>query len=154
MQNQFDYAIISGGCIGVLIALVLQREQLNTKIILFEGSKTKTASKDTSKIIRTPYIDEEYVSLAKEAKEKQETKLPYYNFYRKTRWIQVVRGDNYKPFFKYPEERSIKVEDLIDIVRSRDLPQLGAREELQLMEDIRVADSALVLEVVAMEAVD
>ena len=72
MQNQFDYAIVGGGCIGVSIALALQREWPNAKIILFEGSETKTASKDTSKIIRTPYIDEEYVSLAEEAKEKWE----------------------------------------------------------------------------------
>jgi glycine/D-amino acid oxidase-like deaminating enzyme len=154
MQNQFDYAIVGGGCIGVSIALALQREWPNAKIILFEGSETKTASKDTSKIIRTPYMDEEYVSLAEEAKEKWETKLPYRNFYRKTGWIQVVRGDNYKPFFKYPEERLIKVEDLSDMVRSRHPPQLGAGEELWLMEDIGVADSALVLEAVAMEAAD
>jgi glycine/D-amino acid oxidase-like deaminating enzyme len=154
MQNQFDYAIVGGGCIGVSIALALQREWPNAKIILFEGSETKTASKDTCKIIRTPYMDEEYVSLAKEAKEQWETKLPYRNFYRKTGWIQVVRGDNYKPFFKYPEERSIKVEDLTDMVRSRGPPQLDAGEELWLMEDIGVADSALVLEAVAMEAAD
>ncbi|KAH8587264.1 hypothetical protein B0O99DRAFT_747693 [Bisporella sp. PMI_857] len=62
MQNQFDYAIVGGGCIGVSIALALQKEWPNAKIILFEGSETKTASKDTSKIIRNPYIDEEYVS--------------------------------------------------------------------------------------------
>jgi hypothetical protein len=46
------------------------------------------------------------------------------------------------------------VKDLTDMARSRDLPQLGAGEELWLIEDIRVADSALVLEVVAMEAAD
>ena len=140
--------------IGVSIALALQREWPNAKIILFEGCETKTTSKDTSKIIRTPYMDQEYVSLADEAKENWETKLPYRNFYRKTGWIQVVRGDNYKPFFKYPEERLIKVEDLSDMVHSRDPPQLDAGEELWLIEDIGVADSALVLEAVAMEAAD
>jgi sarcosine oxidase / L-pipecolate oxidase len=154
MQTQFDYAIVGGGCMGVSTALALQRESPNAKIILFEGAETKTASKDTGKIIRTPYTDEGYVSLAEEAKGKWETELPYRNFYRKTGWIQVVRGDNYKPFFKYPEERSIKVEDLSDMVRSRDPPQLDAGEELWLMEDIGVADSALVLEAVALEAAD
>ena len=65
-------------------------------------------------------MDKEYVLLAKEAKEKWETKLSYRNFYHKTEWIQVVCGDNYKPFFKYPKERLIKVEDLTDIIRLRD----------------------------------
>jgi glycine/D-amino acid oxidase-like deaminating enzyme len=80
MQDQFDYAIIGGGCMGVSTALALQREWANARIILFEGSETKTASKDTGKIIRTPYMDEEYVSLAEEAKGKWETELPYRNF--------------------------------------------------------------------------
>lgn len=82
MQNQYDFAVIGGGCFGVSTALALQREWLNAKIILFEGSETKTASKAFWKTIRTPYFDEEYVLLAGEAKEKWETLLPYCEFYR------------------------------------------------------------------------
>jgi glycine/D-amino acid oxidase-like deaminating enzyme len=70
MPNQYDYAIIGGGCMGVSTALALQRESPNARIILFEGSETKTASKDNYKIIRTPYMDEEYVSLARESERK------------------------------------------------------------------------------------
>ena len=70
MQNQFDFVIIGGGCFGVSTALALQREWPDAKIILFEGSETKTASKAFWKTIRTPYTDEEYVPLAKEAEEK------------------------------------------------------------------------------------
>jgi len=41
MQKQFDFAVIGGGCFGVLTACVLQREWPNAKIILFEGSERK-----------------------------------------------------------------------------------------------------------------
>lgn len=150
MQNQFDFVVIGGGCFGVSTALALQREWPGAKIILLEGSETKTASKAFWKTIRTPYTDEEYVPLAKEAKEKWQTERPYCNFYRQTGWIQAVRGGNYKPF--HSEERPIKAEDLSDMVHSRDPPQLDSGEELWLNEDIGVAHSALAVEAVAVEA--
>lgn len=151
MQNQFDYAIIGGGCFGVSTALALQIEQPNAKIILFEGSETKTASKGFWKTIRVPYMDEEYVPLAEESKQKWRTKRPYCKFYRPNiGWVQAVRGDSYKPF--HSKERSIKAEDLSDMVRSRDPPQLDSGEELWLNEDIGVAHSTLAVEAVAAEA--
>ena len=85
MQNHFDYAIVGGGRIGVSTALALQRESPNAKIILFEGSETKTASKDGLKSIRIPYRDEEYVSLARESEGKWKNEFPFCNFYRQTR---------------------------------------------------------------------
>ncbi|KAI0526163.1 FAD dependent oxidoreductase [Xylaria bambusicola] len=149
-QNHFDYVIVGGGCMAFLAALALQRESPNAKVIIFEGSETAIASKGICKIIRTLYMDNEYVLLAEEAKKKWKTELPYRNFYRWTGWVQVVRGDNYVPF--HPGERSIKAEDLLHIVRSRDPPQLDIAEKLWLNEDIGLADSALVLEAVAVEA--
>jgi sarcosine oxidase/L-pipecolate oxidase len=119
-QKHFDFAVIGGGCFGVLTARALQREWPNAKIILFEGSKTKTASKAFWRTIRVPYIDEEYVPLAKEAEEKWQTERPFCNFYRRTRWIQAVHRGSYKPF--HLGERSIKAENLSDMVYSRDPP--------------------------------
>lgn len=149
-QNHFDYVIVGGGCMAFSAALALQRESPNAKIIIFEGSETATASKGICRIIRTPYVDNEYVLLAEEAKKKWETELPYRNFYRRTGWVQVVRGDNYVPF--HSGERSIKAEDLSHMVHSRDPPQLDIEEKLWLNEDIGLADSALALEAVALEA--
>ncbi|KAF1962895.1 FAD dependent oxidoreductase [Byssothecium circinans] len=149
-QYHFDYIIVGGGCMAFSAALALQRESPNAKIIIFEGSETATASKGICRIIRTPYMDNEYVLLAEEAKKKWETELPYRNFYRRTGWVQVVRGGNYVPF--HLEERLIKAEDLSHMVRSRDAPQLDIEEKLWLNEDIGVADSALALEAVAVEA--
>jgi glycine/D-amino acid oxidase-like deaminating enzyme len=150
IQNQFNYAVIGGGCFGVSTALALQIEQPNAKIILFEGSETKTASKAFWKTIRIPYMDEEYVPLAEESEQKWQTEHPYRKFYRRTGWIQVVCGGSYKPF--HSKERSIKAEDLSDMVRSRDPPQLDSGEELWLNEEIGVAHSALTVEAVAAEA--
>jgi hypothetical protein len=62
----------------------------------------------------------------------------------------VVYRGSYKPF--YLRERSIKAEDLSDMVYSCDPPQLDSGEELWLNEDIRVAHSALAVKVVAAEA--
>lgn len=151
MQN-FDYIIIGGGCFGVSTALALQRARPNAKTILFEGSETKTASKGIRRIIRAPYMDEEYVLLAKDAKKIWEGELPYCNFYHRAGWIQVVRGNNYVPFPTDPEERLIKAEELSHMVNSRDLPRLDTGEELWLNEDIGVADAARALEAVAVEA--
>ena len=150
LQNHFDYAVVGGGVMGVSATLALQRESPNAKIIIFEGEETKTASKGIWKIIRTPYMDKEYVLLAEEAKKKWETELPYCNFYRRTGWIQEVRGGNYVPF--HLGERLIKADDLSHMVRSRNLPQLDTEKQLWLNEDIGVADAALVLEAVAVEA--
>ena len=150
LQNHFDYAVIGGGVMGVSAALALQRESPSAKIIIFEGEEMKTASKGICKIIRTPYMDKEYAMLAEEAKKKWETELPYYSFYRRTGWIQEVRGGNYVPF--HPGERLITAEDLSHMVRSQNPPQLDAEKELWLNEDIGVADATLALEAVAVEA--
>lgn len=90
-------------------------------------------------------MDKEYALLAEEAKKKWETELPYQTFYRRTRWIQEVRGGNYVPF--HLGERLIEADDLSHMVRSRDPPQLDTEKELWLNEDIGVADVALTLEV-------
>ena len=150
LQTHFDYAIIGGGIMGVSAALALQREWPRAKIIIFEGEKTRTASKGICKIIRTPYMDKDYVLLAEEAKKKWETELPYCNFYRRTGWIQEVRGSCYVPF--HAGERLIKPEDVSHMVRSRHPPQVDNKKELWLNEDIGVADAALTLEAVAVEA--
>ncbi|PVI06449.1 FAD dependent oxidoreductase [Periconia macrospinosa] len=146
----FNYAIVGGGVMAISTALALQRDSPNAKIVVFEGLETTTASKGICKIIRTPYIDKEYVSLAAEAKRKWETELPYREFYRQTGWVQVVRGDDYVPF--HLEERLINAGDLLHMVHSRDPPQLDIEENLWLNKDIGVVDSALALEAVAVEA--
>ena len=150
LQNHFDYAVVGGGVMGVSAALALRRGSPSAKIIIFEGDEMKTASKGICKIIRTPYIDKNYILLAEEAKKRWESELPYCNFYRRTGWIQEVRGDNYVPF--HPGERLIKVEDLSRMVRSRIPPQLDTGTELWLNKDIGVADAARALEVTAVEA--
>ncbi len=55
---------------------------------------TKFGLQNHFDIIRTPYTDKEYVLLAEEPKKKWETELPYYDFYRRTGWIQEVREGN------------------------------------------------------------
>ncbi|KAL9084481.1 MAG: hypothetical protein Q9165_008054 [Trypethelium subeluteriae] len=150
LQAHFDYAIIGGGCMGVSAALALQKQSPNLTTILFEGTESNTASKGTCKIIRTPYMDKEYVLLAEEAKKRWESAFPYYNFYRRTGWVQEVHRGTYVPF--HSGERSVKAEDLSHMVHSRDLPHLNVEKELWFNEDIGVADSALALEAVAEEA--
>lgn len=70
LQNHFDYAVVGDCVIGVLAALVLQRESPSAKIIIFEGDEMKTALKGICKMIRTPYMDKDYVLLAEEAKKR------------------------------------------------------------------------------------
>lgn len=149
-EDQFDYAIVGGGCMAVSAALALQREFRTAKIIIFEGSQTTTASKGIHRIIRTPYIDHEYVVLAEKAKTRWETEMPYRDFYRRTGWIQVIRGDNYSPF--HSQERIIEAAELSCMVNSENLPQLDVEGKLWLNEDIGVADAALALEAVAVQA--
>jgi sarcosine oxidase/L-pipecolate oxidase len=150
MQTQLDYVIVGGGCMGVSTALALQRRWPDAKIVMFEGSEPTTASKGVCRIIRTPYQDKEYVSLAEDAKAKWEKELPYRDFYRRNGWIQVVLGQDYTPF--HSQERLIKAEYLKRMVQARDPPLLDAEENLWLNEDIGVADAALALEAVAAQA--
>ena len=149
-QHHFDYAVIGGGVMGVSAAFALQRKSPSARIIIFEGEEMRTASKGICKIIRTPYLDKEYTLLAGEAKQKWETELPYYKFYCRTGWVQEVRRGNYVPFHR--GERLIKAEDVSHMVHSRNPPQLDAEKELWLNEDIGVADAALALEAIAVEA--
>ena len=76
LQTHFDYAVVGGGVMGVSAALASQKESPSAKIIIFEGEEIEMASKGICKIIRTPYMDKEYVELAEEAKKKWETELP------------------------------------------------------------------------------
>ena len=76
LQNHFDYAVVGGGVTGVSAALALQRESPNAKIIIFEGNEMKTASKGICKIIRTPYMDKDYIQLAEEAKKRLGDRAP------------------------------------------------------------------------------
>ena len=149
MRVNFDYVIVGGGVMGVSSALALRKEFPNAEIIIFEGEETKTASKGICKIIRTPYIDREYVILAEKAKEMWETELPYRSFYRRTGWIQEVRGP-YHPF--HQGERLIGAEESRHMIGSQTTPKLDLEKELWLNEDIGVADAALALEAVALEA--
>ena len=57
-QNQFEYAVIGGGCMGVSTALALQIEYPNAKIILFEGSETRRHRKMTAKRSVPPILTE------------------------------------------------------------------------------------------------
>lgn len=128
LQNHFDYAVVNGDVMSVSAALALQKESSSAKIIIFEGEEMKTALKDICKIIRTPYMNKEYALLAEKAKKKWEIELSYYNFYRRTEWIQEVREGNYVPF--YLEERLIKAENLSHMIRSRNSPQLNIKKKL------------------------
>lgn len=151
LANHFDYLIVGGGCIGVSTALALQRCYRNGKVALVEGSARETASTNFTKIIREPYFDHDYVLLAQEAKQKWETELPYRKFYRRTGWVQVVRGE-YAPFFTYPKERLIQQSELSCIVSSKEPSILDDGENLWFSEDIGVAGAGLALEAVATEA--
>lgn len=86
-SQRFDYAIIGAGCFGVSTALALCKRNPESRIIVFDShSKVKVASKDETKIVRTPYADDEYVLLAKAAKHEWGL-FPYSAFYHPTSWI-------------------------------------------------------------------
>lgn len=135
---------------AVSAALALQEESPTAKVTLLEGLEKTTASKAPSKCVRTPYVDEGYVLLAQRAEELWKTKLPYSKFYRQTGWIQVVRGDDYVPF--HSRERLISVNDVVHMVNTHEPPKIDAEERLWLNREIGVADAALALEAVAIEA--
>ncbi len=92
LQNHFDYAVVGGGVMGVSAALALRRGSPSAKVIIFEGDEMKKASKGICKIIRTPYIDKNYILLAEEAKKRWESELPYCNFYRRITRERVISG--------------------------------------------------------------
>ena len=149
-QTRFDYAIVGGGSMGVSVALALQKHSRQAKVILIKGKARSAASKGMCRIIRTPYMDNEYVRLAESAKEKWENELPYCNHYRRTGWVQEVNGNEYVPF--HSEERQITVEELVNMVGSHGFPQVDPQKELWFNNDIGVADAALAVEAVSVEA--
>lgn len=151
MALQSSYGIVGDGCFGASCALALKKREPKAKIILFGLPNNEGASKDYSKIIRTPYHDAEYVRLAQQAKMLWESESPYNNFIRRTGWVQAVKTD-YKPFFDYPSERRITVTDLAAQLQLKSLPQLCG-DELWLSEDIAIAQADLALQKVTAEAV-
>ncbi len=79
-NHHCDYAIVGGGCFGASTALALKGEWPDARVVWFEGSATHTASKDISKIIRTPYSDKDYVAFAEQAMRMWKEVVPYCNF--------------------------------------------------------------------------
>lgn len=153
-QNVYDFAVVGGGVMGVSTALALQRSRrVDTSrggVIILEGLETKTASKGITKIIRTPYMDREYVSLAEKAKDKWEAEFPYSQYYRQTGWIQEVPKETYTPFHK--AERPVSAAELSHILGSQEFPGIEDHKELWLNEDIGVADATHAVEAVAEQA--
>ena len=151
-ENHFDYAIVGGGCLGASTALALKREWPDARIVWFEGTDTHTASKDKSKIIRTPYPDKDYVAFAEKALEMWKTEDLYREFYHTTGWVQVVSEGSYRSTMKAPNDRIISTEEMQQMVGSDVKPQLGPGEELWLNENIGYVDSDLAVEAVAKTA--
>ncbi|KJY02419.1 hypothetical protein TI39_contig53g00018 [Zymoseptoria brevis] len=114
---------------------------------MVEGKETNTASNGITQIIRTPYHQEEYVSLATEAKAIWEKVPPFCEFYQQTGWVQEVSKIGYKPFHEH--ERIVNADELIQRVGSHILPNLDSAKELWLNG---TANAARALEAVAKEA--
>ena len=148
----FDYAIVGGGCFGASTALALKREWPDARIIWFEGSATRTASKDINKIIRTPYPDKDYVAFAEQAMRMWEEAVPYRNFFHRTSWVQVIGENSDRRIMKGPKDRLISTNQLVHMVGSHENPKLATGEELWLNENIGYVDSASAVEAVAKEA--
>ena len=148
----FDYAIVGGGCFGASTALALKREWPDARIIWFEGSATRTASKDINKIIRTTYPDKDYVAFAEQAMRMWEEAVPYRNYFHQTSWVQVIGDNSDRRMMKGPKDRLISTDELVHMVGSHEKPKLGIGEELWLNENIGYVDSALAVEAVADEA--
>jgi glycine/D-amino acid oxidase-like deaminating enzyme len=117
-ENHFDYVIVGGGCLGASTTLALIREWPDARIIWFEGTDPHTASKDMSKIIRTPYPDEDYVAFAEKALKMWQTESPYRECYHQTGWVQVVGKGSHANTIKGPNDRMISVEEMQQMVGS------------------------------------
>ncbi|KAL9099278.1 MAG: hypothetical protein Q9163_005201 [Psora crenata] len=143
---------MGGGCFGASTALALKREWPDARIIWFEGSATRTASKDINKIIRTTYPDKDYVAFAEQAMRMWEEVVPYRNYFHRTSWVQVIGENSEGRIMKGPKDRLISTHELVHIVGSHENPKLGIGEELWLNENIGNVDSALAVEAVAEEA--
>jgi glycine/D-amino acid oxidase-like deaminating enzyme len=151
-ENHFDYAIVGGGCFGASTVLALKRAWPDARIIWFEGTHTYTASRDTSKIVRAAYEDDDYVAFAGKSLEMWATLDPYREFYHQTGWVQVVGEGSQANTIKGPNDRMISIEEMQERVGSREEPNLAAGEELRLNEDIGYVDCDLAMEAVAKEA--
>lgn len=151
-QNHFDYAIIGGGCFGASTALALIREWPDARIVWFEGTNTRTASQDMSKIVRPNYEDEDYVAFVKKALQLWRTDPLYAEHYHETGWIQVIGEGSHANTIKGHNDRIISVELMQKMVGFQDKPKLEAGEKLRFNEDVGYADFDLAVEAVAKEA--
>ena len=150
--SQFDYTIVGGGCFGASTALALKREWPDARIVWFEGTATRTASKDITKIIRAPYPDKDYVLFAEQNMRMWKETDPYRKFFHRTSWVQMINENSDTKMVKGPKDRPISIPDLLHIVGSHEDPKIVKGDELWLNEDIGYVDSALALEAVAEEA--
>jgi glycine/D-amino acid oxidase-like deaminating enzyme len=151
-DQRFDYAIVGGGCNGASTALAVQKEWPGARIIWFEGTDTATASKDINKIIRTRYVDDDYIAFAEKAMKLWKTTDPYRKFYHRSSWVQVIKEGSYRSKMRGPNDTKITVENLLRITGSREGPKLDSEEELWLNESVGYADSDFAVEAVAKEA--
>ncbi|KAG9229501.1 FAD dependent oxidoreductase [Amylocarpus encephaloides] len=128
-ENHFDFAIAGGGMLWSF-----------------------NPSRDTSKIIRATYDDEDYVAFAEKALRMWATNKFYSEFYHQTGWVQVVSEGSHANIVKGPKDTMISIGEMQERVRSREEPNLIAGEELRLNEDIGYIDCDLAVEAVAEEA--
>lgn len=147
-MDQMDYAVVGGGLLGASIVLAVKKEFPNQSIVWFRGTHDETASKDINKIIRTPYPDDAYVRLAKEALASWESH-PHFHKYG---WIQVMSEGSYRRTRKTDDDTKMSVEEFKLVTGSKLGPDLGEGEELWLNRNIGCADVALALEKAAEEA--
>ena len=151
-ENHFGFAVAGGGCFGASTALALAQARPDARIVWFEGTHVYTASRDTSKIIRATYDDEDYVAFAEKALRMWATNKLYSKFYHQTGWVQVVNEGSHANIVKGPKDTMISIGEMQKRVRSRKEPNLIAGEELRLNEDIGYIDCDLAVEAVAAEA--
>lgn len=148
VSDQADYAVVGGGLLGASTVLALKNEFPNHRIVWFRGTHSETASKDINKIIRTPYPDDVYVRLAKEALASWEDH-PYFH---RCGWIQVMSEGSYRSTRKTEDDRQISTAEFKQMVGSEASPELVEGEQLWLNRNIGYADTGVALEKAAEEA--
>ncbi|KEF50865.1 uncharacterized protein A1O9_13077 [Exophiala aquamarina CBS 119918] len=151
-QTVYDYAIVGAGCFGASTACDLQRRRPRAKVILFDDATTKSASRDETKIVRSPYVDPEYVELATEAQKRWKDEALYQKCYHPTRWIQTIQPESHEISLKLDTDESITPERFVAMVGSKSQPRLGPDEGLWINKDVGMVDAALALGAVIQEA--
>ena len=144
----FDYIVVGGGCNGASTALALIREWPTARVIWYEGTHTTTASKDINKIIRTAYIDDDYIEFAEEAQKIWRTEDPYRQFYHEPGWLQLIGDNVYRKYIKKQKNQQISVEEMKSLVGCSQGPVLEEGEELWLNDTAGWADAARAVEAV------